>query len=175
MYNTFKSMIFFLTGASGVGKTSLVAYLKENDSQQRFTYLHFDSIGIPNSEEMGDPHAWQKRVTHEWIEKLIEQSQEKPILFEGSTNMEFIDSGFVNQNFSHYQVILIDCSDEQMFDRLIHKRKQPELANEQMKNWRKYLRNQAIERNVPIIDTSNQPLEASAKQLQEIFRTHIQP
>ena len=38
--------------------------------------------------------------------------------------------------------------------RLTHKRKQPELLTNDMKNWLAYLRNQALDLGVPIIDTS---------------------
>jgi hypothetical protein len=42
-----------------------------------------------------------------------------------------------------------------MAQRLIEKRKQPELVNDKMKNWLLFLRNQANELKIPVIDTSN--------------------
>jgi hypothetical protein len=42
-----------------------------------------------------------------------------------------------------------------MAQRLTEKRKQPELVNDQMKNWLLFLRNQANELEIPVIDTSN--------------------
>ena len=163
-------MIFFLTGASGVGKTSLVNHLEGNDPKQQFAYFHFDRIGIPSAEEMGDPQVWQEKATYDWIAKLVELAPQKPLLFEGSTNMDFIQSTFEKLGYNAYQIVLIDCEEDTMTHRLIHERDQPELVNEDMKNWLKYLRKQAIKRGVPIINTSHQSLEESAHQLKTIIQ-----
>ena len=45
-------MIYSITGASGFGKTTLSDGLKKKYSDKRWTFLHFDSIGIPPIEEM---------------------------------------------------------------------------------------------------------------------------
>ncbi|XGV94706.1 MAG: hypothetical protein ACAF41_18400 [Leptolyngbya sp. BL-A-14] len=45
--------IFFLSGASGVGKTSIVEKLKAHyHSSNDYAFLHFDSTGVPSLEEM---------------------------------------------------------------------------------------------------------------------------
>jgi GTPase SAR1 family protein len=44
--------ILFLSGASGVGKTSIVEKLKAHYSSDNYAFLHFDSIGVPSPEEM---------------------------------------------------------------------------------------------------------------------------
>lgn len=66
--------IIFITGASGVGKTSLVLTLKKKYKNKiNLEFLHFDSIGVPSSEEMiikfGSIENWQKEKTNEWIKK----------------------------------------------------------------------------------------------------------
>ena len=62
-------MIYFITGASGVGKTTLLNGLTKKYSDKRWTFLHFDSIGIPPIEEIkknfGSPSGWQKVKTTE--------------------------------------------------------------------------------------------------------------
>lgn len=48
----------------------------------------------------------------------------------------------------------MDCSEEVMGYRLTHKRGQPELLTDDMRNWLKFLRNQAKQMGVEIIDTT---------------------
>ncbi len=67
--------MIFLTGASSVGKTSTLDYLKRTLEPDAFAFYAFDSIQIPSLEEMtaryGSPGDWQKAKTFEWIERLI--------------------------------------------------------------------------------------------------------
>jgi len=65
---------------------------------------------------------------------------------------------------------LIDCEEATMIKRLVEDRKQPELANQDMKNWLKYLRRQAQELGIPIINTSKSNLDESVKILLEIIK-----
>ena len=73
---------------------------------------------------------------------------------DGQSNMEFIRAGFEKQNFTNYKIILIDCEQDIMIKRLIDERQQAWLASEDMKNWLKFLRNQANTLGIAIIDTS---------------------
>ncbi len=153
--------IFFITGASGVGKTSLVLELKNKyRKKDNWLFLHFDSIGVPTPEEMlkqfGCGENWQKEMTYQWIKKMVNEYRNKHIIiFEGQVNLKFIIDGFAQYHFSNYEIILVDCNEEVMVKRLTDDRKQPELLTEDMKNWLKYLRNQANKLDVNIIDTSN--------------------
>ncbi|GAB6091681.1 nSTAND3 domain-containing NTPase [Spirochaeta dissipatitropha] len=62
-----EKVIYFITGASGVGKTTLVANLKNQYSEKAWDFFHFDSIGVPSLEEMeekyGSGSEWQKAMT----------------------------------------------------------------------------------------------------------------
>tara|TARA_Y100000310_G_scaffold339688_1_gene433167 strand:- start:19377 stop:19907 length:531 start_codon:yes stop_codon:yes gene_type:complete len=152
--------IFFITGASGTGKTSLVSELKKKYKNKNWTFLNFDSIGIPSSEEMikqsGSGENWQRDTTFKWIKKMLNEYKEKEIIiFEGQVNLKFIKDGFSQNNFSNFDIILIDCNEEIMTKRLTEDRKQPELLTQDMKNWLKFLRKQAKDLKVNIIYTSN--------------------
>lgn len=151
--------IVFLTGASGVGKTTLIDQLQTKYKASNWAFLHFDSIGVPSLDEMinsfGSPSNWQEQTTYAWIDKLLFEISNEVIFFEGQVNLNFIQKGFKKHNFTNYRIILIDCNEAEMTFRLTHKRKQPELLTEDMKNWLVYLRNQALNLNAPVIDTSH--------------------
>lgn len=171
--------IFFITGASGVGKTSLVEKLERKyGSKDNWIFLHFDSIGVPTPKEMiekfGSGENWQKEMTYEWIKKMLNEYQNKNvIIFEGQINLKFIIDGFSQNNFSNYEIILIDCNEKVMKKRLTHDRKQPELLDDDMKNWLKYLRNQAINFGINIIDTSNITKVNVIKSFEKILENKI--
>jgi broad-specificity NMP kinase len=155
--------IFFITGASGVGKTTLIEQLKKKYSHKKWGFLHFDSIGVPSVEEMvkeyGSPSDYQKAMTFKWIDALIHNDDYDCIFFEGQVNLQFIRQGFALHHFTDFKIILVDCSEDEMTYRLTHKRGQPELLTNDMKNWLKFLRNQAKELNVQVIDTTESSIE----------------
>lgn len=154
-------MIYFLTGASGVGKTTLVDNLKEKYAEDdAWVFLHFDAIWVPSGEEMiekyGSWENWQGETTHIWIKKMLsEYNDDVNIIFEGQVNLEFIQEGFRKENFSNYKIVLIHCDSEVMRKRLVELRNQPDLFNQDMINWLNFLHKQAINLNAKIIDTSH--------------------
>lgn len=167
--------VYFITGASGVGKTSLVSSLKEKfKNKKNWIFLYFDSIDIPTQKEMieqfGSVENWQKEKTFEWIKKIIGEYKDKEIIiFEGQVNLQFIKDGFAENNFSNYEIILVDCNEDVMGKRLLKYRNQPDLVNENMKNWLIYLRNQARNFNTPIIDTSDRTKDEVTKEFMKIL------
>ena len=156
-------MILFLTGASGVGKTTIVKQM-ESKYPELFDYYHFDDMGIPSAEEMALIENWQEKATHQWIKKLVANKNDKSIVFEGSTNGIHIKSGFEKFNYSDYKIVFIDCKEEDMISRLIG-RGQPELVTPDMKGWLNYLRNQAGEFDADIIDTSKNSIDEAIEAL----------
>ena len=152
--------IFFITGASGTGKTSLVSDLEKKYKYKNWKFLHFDSIGIPSLDEMvrqyGSVENWQKNTTYVWIKKMLTECSDKEIIiFEGQVNLEFINEGFAKNNFSDYKIVLLDCNEDIMIKRIVECREQPELLTQDMKNWLKLLRKQGENFGVDIIETSD--------------------
>ncbi len=142
--------ICFITGASGVGKTALVDEIeKKYGDRNEWKFLHFDSIGVPSIAEMneqyGSPSKWQEAMTYKWIDKILNEYRHKMmVILEGQVNIEFIQNGFSKYKFNNYKIVHIDCGEDEVCYRLTHKRDQPELLSDDMKNWLKFLRKQAM-------------------------------
>ncbi|QNF34754.1 AAA family ATPase [Adhaeribacter swui] len=151
--------IYFITGASGVGKTTLVHLLREKYHNQPWSFFHFDSGGVPSlaqmEKEYGSPAAWQKAKTLEWIHLLVQDGVSTKIFMEGQTNPQFIQEGFAQQNFKNFKIILLDCPAPEVKQRLTIRRNQPELFTPHLVNWLNYLRAQAREQQIPIIETQH--------------------
>ena len=170
--------IFFITGASGVGKSTLTSHLKLYFSNRPdITIFGFDTIGIPSIEEMklayGSPQEWQRAATKQWVTRILYEVSEPVVVLEGQVNIDFIYEAFEDYKFSEFHVILIDCSEQEMIRRLIYERGQQGLANENMKSWRAYLRKQAEERQVDVIDTEGMPIDESVNELQSVIANRL--
>jgi dephospho-CoA kinase len=163
--------IYFITGASGTGKTTLLEKLKEQLFGE-WVFLHFDSIEVPSKDKMikeyGSPREWQKEKTNFWISKILKEYKNKKIIIEGQVDLKLIIDVFSKYDFTEYKIILMDCNEEIMYERLKY-RKQNYLIDEDMKNWLKYLRNQAKELNVDILNTSNKNIEETVLLFQKII------
>lgn len=146
-------MIVFLTGASGVGKTTIVQTLKQGPRGNQFDCYHFDEVGVPSKEEVRTIKDWQEKTTYLWIDKLVSDRSRRTIIIEGSVNISFILSGFKKQGYEDFMIFLIDCNERTMIGRL-KERNQPELADVHMLNWLAFLRQQAIDYSIPSIDTT---------------------
>ena len=171
MSNHGEKTIFFITGASGVGKTTLVNELRKKYQRMPWSFFHFDSIGVPAviemEKEFGTPSRWQEAKTNEWVEKLLNKIHDEIVFFEGQVNLQFIRNAFQKHNFKNYQIILLECTEQEMGDRLADKRAQPELFNSDMKTWLKFLRNQAREVGAKVIDTTNSSPEDVVEQFEQ--------
>lgn len=168
-------LICFLSGASGVGKTTIIAALERQNCFPDCSFLHFDSIGIPSLEEMveqvGSGEKWQALTTELWIEKIItEYKDRRAVLIEGQMNLDFIEAACYKFKIKKYLIVLIDCNWETSKERLLYDRQQPELVNQDMENWTSFLRRQAKSKKVPIIDTASQSLEQSVESVSTLLR-----
>jgi hypothetical protein len=68
------SVMVFIIGASGAGKTSVLHEL-ERLCGDRLSCFYFDDIGVPSLDEMVERHGggenWQKWATEQWIERMV--------------------------------------------------------------------------------------------------------
>ena len=151
--------IIFLSGASGAGKTHLLEACQQAFTHPQLYYEHFDNIGVPTIEVMhtdyGSPEGWQAAMTYEWVRRFKEDYSNKTLfIFEGQYNFDFALKACDELKINNYQLILVTVPEAIRVERLLHLRQQPELVNEHMNNWAKFLENQAKQLNLPIIDTS---------------------
>ena len=133
--------------------------------------MSFDSIGIPSHEgmlaEYGSPENFQKVTTEKWMKKITEEYlSQSNVIFEGQMRIAFIVEALKeNYLLDNAEIILVDCNDEERFDRLKNNRNQPELCTDDMLNWAKYLRNEAVNNGIDIVDTSKVSLERAVQKI----------
>ncbi len=160
-----------LTGASGGGKTTIALAVKT--MRPDFTVLHFDAIGVPSAEVMAtfgtgrQPGGeWQRAMTLQWLERITRYLKAGDnVLFEGQMRIAFILEGLARYEVSNARMIVVDCDDQTRTRRLTKDRRQPELANDGMMGWSKYLRQEAIEAGCDILDTGALPLAESVRRI----------
>lgn len=166
--------ICFVTGASGVGKSTLADQLRLKYRKRKdVTILNFDSIGVPDPEEMtlkhGSPSAWQRTTAKQWVHKMIHEVEEPIVILEGQVDFDYIHQAFEDYKFKNYKTILIDCDENEMIRRLKEERGQPDLVDAAMRNWREHLKKQAEESNTPVIDTSKISIEDTTQKFEELL------
>lgn len=163
--------LLILTGASGVGKTTLARAVQRADDSCKVFF--FDSIGVPSAEVMatfGTGHqpggSWQRAMTLQWMERLapIVHSGQS-VLFEGQMRIAFIREALAAQKMANARIILVECCDVVRASRLTHDRKQPELANENMTGWARYLHEEAIRDGCEILDTGTALISEEVEQI----------
>ena len=169
-----EKFVCFLTGASGVGKSTLAGHLKSKYGERNDIAISgFDTIGVPSTEEMikvhGSPSAWQRAATKQWVTKILDDIEEPTVILEGQVSFDFIHEAFDHHKFKNFKAILIDCDEAEMMRRLEKERGQPELANDDMKNWRAHLRKQAETHKAPVINTAGMSGEEVMQKLEEIL------
>jgi hypothetical protein len=158
--------LLFVTGASGVGKTSTLRLFEQRRPDILIRYFDND---VPPLDiminEYGSVEQWQRRRTIEWIGGIKTESLSRaPVILDGQARQAFVDEACAIAGASHYRIILFDCEDVVRERRLIA-RGHPELANSKMANWARYLREEASRRGDPIIDTTRLTVEEAGELL----------
>lgn len=171
MMTTSVGSLVILTGASGSGKTTIAEYIAATHPE--ITVFRFDTIGVPSAEVMatfGTDHqpggAWQRAMTLAWLDRIAPVLLTgQSVLFEGQMRIAFIQEALETQEITHARVICVECSEEARISRLTHNRQQPELADEGMMGWSRYLHDEATVAGCEIMDTTVLELAQSARKV----------
>jgi len=160
--------ILVLTGASGAGKTTLVAALTERGLPGVGCYV-FDSVGVPSPEEMtrvyGGGDQWQSAMTEQWIARLMRNDDGVRVaVLDGQVRPSMAIGHLRRLGTRRWQVVLADCGHDERNARLLGPRGQPELACRDMDCWAAYLRGQADALGLPVLDTSR-PVDVAVAEL----------
>jgi GTPase SAR1 family protein len=158
--------ILFISGASGVGKTTLAQQIYERSLQDGLVWLHPDGFGVPSVasmiQEAGSLERYQEKSTYRWVEYCLTNYPDKSVVvIDSQSNLQFIQNAFKHYQVWRSKVILIHCSQQQREQRLFQERQQPELASREMQKWADFLYQQALRLGVLILDTSAAPLQES--------------
>ena len=167
--------LVILTGASGSGKTTIAKSIAEN--YPAITVFRFDSVGVPSSEELasyGNGHmpggTWMRDTTFKWMERIATVlSEGKHVLFEGQMRIRFILEALAAAKIHGAHILCIECDDATRMRRLKLDRLQPELADENMLGWSRYLHQGALKAGIEILDTSNLSLAESVMHVVAMF------
>jgi dephospho-CoA kinase len=170
-----------MTGASGSGKTAIATAIGEKHPS--ITVLRFDTIGVPSAEVMatfGHDHqpggAWQRAMTFKWLERIGPLLAEgRTVLFEGQMRIAFIREALTATRIENSYVLCVECDASTRIRRLTHDRLQPELANESMMGWSRYLHQEALQGGYEILDTTHLSLSDSVEYVLSLLRDHRGP
>jgi hypothetical protein len=167
--------IVAVTGASGVGKTTLVRALEQAGLPGVRCY-YFDSIGVPSTEEMvvqfGSPGGWQEAMTHRWIARLAANADGAQVaVLDGQVSPMILRSAFAGAKVTGGRIVLVDCSHEVREARLRGPRAQPDLASRDMAAWAGYLRGQADALGLPVVTTTDLSVEKATGALAALVLT----
>ena len=164
-----------LTGASGAGKTTIAQVIEE--SHPEIAVYQGDRLGLPSYEilasyghtdEPGGPT--QRGFALHWIGVIAEKLKTgKPVLLETQCRIAFLQEALTAQGITNARIILMECSDASRKTRL-YRRGHPELANEQMSEWSRYLHREAEQFGHEIVDTTDVALEASTSNILRYFQ-----
>jgi len=149
--------LIILNGACGVGKTTVARELEK--SREDVKVLFFDAWVHDSKKEEKEKllsgEDWQRVKTKECVKMIKEKYlNDVPVILDIQSRPEFIKMACEENIITDYKVLLLDCSEAERLIRL-KQRGQAELANEDMKNWAEYLRNQSKNFGQEIINTSD--------------------
>tara|TARA_B100001179_G_C18484662_1_gene357180 strand:+ start:199 stop:726 length:528 start_codon:yes stop_codon:yes gene_type:complete len=171
--------VYFLSGCSGVGKTTIMNYLKTllPDS---YKVCDFDERGVPDNAD----HTWRLNQTKEWIKEGRDITEDNKLLlvcgFLNPDEMEDIQKDFLDVEVL---TILLDGDADVIEKRLRTRNQNNEVkanlervvgsAEDFIQNNTKFipvLREIFKKHNLPIIDTTNKNPEEVAKEVVKLIQ-----
>lgn len=171
--------LYFVSGVSGVGKSSTIKYLKEMLPAEEYDIRDFDEHGVPD----GGGREWHDRATLEWFDMALENAKGgKSTIVCGFTDPERIQ----NLHKPHHlpvQLFLLHASPETVRERLLKRESTPERIQEieraagkpleefikDSSSYAVTLRSLFEKESFPIIETDMKYPEKVAKELVQLI------
>lgn len=123
--------LYFISGASGSGKTAVVPYLKELLKDDIAVY-DFDDIGVPE----GVDKKWRQESTEKWLQRLLNEGKDACLL--GQIVLGEILACPSAKQIGEINFCLLDVSDFERIQRL--KKRNTYGTDQNMLNWSSWLR-----------------------------------
>ncbi|CAN0574718.1 unnamed protein product [Ectocarpus sp. 12 AP-2014] len=123
--------LYFIAGASGSGKTSVIPHLKELLGDAIAVY-DFDDIGVPD----GADKKWRQESTEKWLQKLLSDGKDACLL--GQIVLGEILSCPSAKQIGKVNFCFLDVSDFERIERL--KKRNTYGIDQNMLNWSAWLR-----------------------------------
>ena len=163
--------ILVLTGASGSGKTTLLRSLEAMEIPH-VACFQCDAIynDLPDEVRAGGPAAQDAMLEH-WVKHALGQSTLELAVLDTQIRPHRALAMLRRLGIVVYQVVLVECEQNEREARLRGPCAQPELANPQMENWAVYMRAQADALGLDSVDTSRAPISASLAWLRGILES----
>lgn len=153
-----------ITGASGAGKTAVVAALRDRiehsgtddrPSRRVLPALELDGLGVPSHDEMvagwESPRGWQKAMTWHWVHTARHVYRTHPlVVLEGSFDPQYAIAACAAHRV-WLAVLVLHAGDDVRRERLA-RRGQPALDTSEMSQWASYLRESAQQLGGVVID-----------------------
>lgn len=168
--------IYFISGVSGVGKTSTLEQLKKILPQSAFDVRDFDERGVPDG---GGP-KWHDNETRHWLDvAAVNAKNSKSTVISGFTNPEQFKKIYNADKDIPAQIMLLDISPEMLKKRLygrhVTSKSRQEIERavgipldefvEQCASFAPKLRMIFEQNDFPIVDTDNKTPEEVAKEV----------
>lgn len=125
------SIIYFVVGASGSGKTAIIPELK-NILGDTLSIYDFDDIGVPT----GADKKWRQESTEKWLKKLLQENKDTCLL--GQMVLGEILACPSAKHIGQVNICLLDVSDIERVQRL--KKRHSFGLDQSMLNWSSWLR-----------------------------------
>lgn len=123
-------LMYFIIGASGSGKTSVLDQIKLPD----YTLLDFDDIGVPENADM----QWRQSSTEQWLVQILENYDESHTCLFGQMVLGEILACPSAKKLQEINVCFLDCDDVVRVERLQKRANMP--INQHTLNWASWLR-----------------------------------
>jgi broad-specificity NMP kinase len=174
-------MTYFISGVNGVGKSSVMPFLRMLLPEGEFTVVDFDSRGVPD----GADRTWRIAEANHWIDEgMTANVSGKQLIVCGFVKpQDFIDLPESVQK--EIKIIVLDADEETVRTRLMGRYTKNGVFDENQKVigkpvtdfidgnvwYAKKMREESAEEGLPIIDTSKLNPEEVAKEIVRIIKT----